>query len=225
MSAPPLPVVFEDEHLLIVSKPPGLLSVPPSGGGKPNVADRLRRQAKQQGKLALPVHRLDLDTSGLLVFARSEAARDALVLAFRERDIQKRYVALVHGRVRPAKGTIRSYIEDRGKIARSFPTERRGAGLAITRFRVLESFRDATLVEARPETGRLNQIRLHFADRHTPLVGDRKYAVASRYPLRFRRTLLHAAGLSLPHPKRRGRVDVEAPLPDDFRALLESLAR
>lgn len=223
MTDSPYPVLLEDGHLLVVAKPAGILTVPPSGGGAPNVADRLRRQAKARGGETFPVHRLDRDTSGVLVFAKTRQAKDALEAAFRERTVEKRYLALAHGRLRPAKGTIRSYIEDRGKTARSRAAPTRSGKPAVTRYRVVQSYAQATLVEAHPETGRLNQIRLHLADRGCPLVGERKYAVASRYPLRFKRPLLHAAGLRFPHPVERRVVVVQAPLPDDFAAYLAGL--
>lgn len=224
MTDAPYPILLEDRHLLVIAKPAGVLTVPPSGpSSKPSVADRMRRWARARDGEAFPVHRLDRETSGALVLARTPAAKAALERAFRERTVEKTYLALAHGRLRPPKGTIRSWIEDRGKTAASLPRPNRRAKLAITRYRVLESFAQAFLVEARPETGRFNQIRLHLADRGAPIVGERKYAVASRYPLRAKRVLLHAAGLAFPHPSDGRRVEIECPLPEDFEETLSLL--
>lgn len=224
MTPPRAPeILFEDADLLVVAKPAGLLSVPPSGGGRPNLLDRLRRQAAARGAQIFAVHRLDRDTSGVLVFARTEQARAALEEAFRTRAVEKRYLALVQGRPPRAGGTVRSFIEDRGMAARSHPRPRPGAKEAVTRYRVLETFADAALVEALPDTGRFNQIRLHMVDLGCPIAGDRKYAVAARYRLKAPRVLLHAAGLAFPHPRHGRRVSCAAPLPADFERILAAL--
>ncbi|MFH0945525.1 MAG: RluA family pseudouridine synthase [Planctomycetota bacterium] len=216
-------VLFQDQHLLAIDKPAGILSVPPSSGGAPNIADLLRRRARSRGGNAWPVHRLDRDTSGVLLFARSEQARDFLERAFRERTVVKKYLALVHGRPAKESGTTRSFIVDRGKSARSSKTPVRGGREALTEYRILERFEKATLVEARPKTGRFNQIRLHMLDLGCPIVGDRKYSPASRHPVMSDRLLLHAAGLSVAHPISGKLLVLEAPLPADFEEVLVQL--
>ncbi len=215
-----LPVLFADEHVLAVDKPAGLLSVPPAGGGEKNVADRLRRQAQAKGEEVFAVHRLDRDTSGVLLFARGATAREALERAFRERAVHKLYLALVNGLPRPPSGTIRTYITEAGGVARSSRTPSRAGKLAITRYRVVERFAQAALVEAVPETGRFNQIRVHLAGIGCPLVGERKYAIASRLQLRHGRPLLHAAALTFPHPASGQLVTVRAEPPADFAQVL-----
>lgn len=218
-----LPVLFADPHVLAIDKPPGILSVPPAGGGERNVADRLRRQAEARGEMLFAVHRLDRDTSGVLLFARSVAAREALERAFRERAVQKLYLALVNGHPRRPGGTIKTYIVEQGSMARSSPAPVRAGKLAITRYRVVERFAQAALVEAVPETGRFNQIRVHLAGIGCPLVGERKYAVASRLALRHGRPLLHAAALTFPHPASGQRLTVRADPPADFAEVLARL--
>lgn len=221
--APPLRPLLEDAHLVAVDKPPGILTVPDNDGRGKNLQDAMRRRALRAGEESFPVHRLDRDTTGVLLFAKTPRALETLVSAFRARTVQKTYVALVHGRPREARGIIRTYIAERGMTATSSLKATRGAKEAVTRYETLETFRDATLVLAAPETGRFNQIRVHFADLGCPLVGERKYAAASRHTLRFRRPILHAARLEFAHPASGARTRIEAPLPDDVEAFLESL--
>ncbi len=219
----PYEVLYEDTFVVAVNKPPGVLSVPPSQGGARNVADRIRRRGLARGEQAFPVHRLDRDTSGILLFAKTIAARDALVLAFRDRTVKKRYRLIVHGRPRRSSGTMTTYVTDDGAKARSSPRPSARGKAAKTHYRVLETFAATSLVEANPETGRFNQIRLHMVDLECPIVGERKYAIASRYPTKHRRVLLHAARLEFPHPVGGRSVVVEASDPDDFRDMLARL--
>ena len=218
-----LPTLFQDQHLLAIAKPAGILSVPPSGAGERNIADHLRRKAEHKGGMIWPVHRLDKDTSGVLLFARTEDARRALDRAFRMREVEKIYLALVHGRPRPAEGTVRSFIADRGQHASSSATKLPGARAALTHYRILEQFDQAALVEARPETGRFNQIRLHMQDLGCPIVGDRKYGVGSRHALKGPRVLLHASRLCLRHPISGKALRIDAELTEDFVAVLSRL--
>lgn len=219
----PLPILFEDEHMVAVNKPAGLLSVALPQRSDANLADLVARRARTRGEHAHAVHRLDRETSGVVVFAKSDAAKAALDDAFRGRAVHKHYLALVHGRPRPAEGTIRSFIRDQGAHATSSRAPMPGGKSAITHYRVLEQFAEAALVACEPETGRFNQIRLHFVDRGHPLVGERKYAVASRFPLRFKRFVLHARRLELPHPITRAPLVIDAPLPHDVDELLTRL--
>ncbi|MBL8768910.1 MAG: RluA family pseudouridine synthase [Planctomycetes bacterium] len=219
----PLQILFEDEHLLAVNKPPGLLSVALPHRDDPHLAGLVAQRARTRGERAHAVHRLDRETSGVVVFAKSDAAKAALDEAFRGRSVHKHYLALVHGRPKPAEGTIRSFIRDQGAHATSSRSPIPGGKSAITHYRVVEQFAHAALVACEPETGRFNQIRLHFVDRGHPLVGERKYAIASRFPLRFKRFVLHAQRLELPHPITRATLAIDAPLPRDVDELLVRL--
>ena len=220
----PLPVLHEDEAVLAVDKPAGLLSVPPTGRSERNAADLVRRAAARAGRFARPVHRLDRDTSGVLLFALDPEALRRLEDAFRAREVDKTYLALVHGDLRRRAGVLRSFLVDLGDRAKVVPRPGGRAREAVTHYRVIERFGRATLVEARPVTGRLNQIRVQFASIGHPLVGERKYARASRYALRHRRPLLHASALALPHPHRTGPLSVRSPLPEDFERVLRRLS-
>jgi RluA family pseudouridine synthase len=210
-----VPVLHEDEDVIVVSKPSGLLSVPTPGAAGRTLAGVLAAQGR--GGL-LPVHRLDRDVSGLVVLAKHEAARAALENLFRGRAVKKLYWALVRGRMRPEAGSFEEPILDEGATARVDP---RGKP-ATTRWRVLAHHRATSVVEIELVTGRYNQIRLHFAHHDQALVGERKYARGKDDPLRAKRVALHAWKLAFPHPLRGHRIEVEAPLPDDLVELLSA---
>jgi 23S rRNA pseudouridine1911/1915/1917 synthase len=212
-----LEVLHADDRLVVVLKPAGMLSVPSPGATGRTVIEALRAQ----DVLALPVHRLDRDVSGAMVLALDPETRALLEESFRGREVRKTYWALVQGRLQKVSGTFSFPIFDAGSHARISP---RGKP-AITRWRARRSFRATTEVEVDLETGRYNQIRLHFAHAGHPLVGERKYARGKDDPLRAKRVALHAERLAFPHPHRPGMVDVSAPLPADLQELLERAER
>ena len=217
-----IPVIYEEEHFLVVDKPAGILTVPPPrGAGSRDRLTLLDHLAAQGSSGLLAVHRLDLETSGLCVVARGAAARDRLMELFKRRDVEKRYLAVVQGQVRPARGSYDFPIQDLGAHAIVSPRGRP----ARTEYVVLEQFAPAALLEARPATGRHNQIRIHCAHAGHPLVGERKYAFGRDAVVRHKRAALHAAGLRFPSPWTQRVVVVEAPLPTDFETLLERLRR
>ncbi len=218
-----LAILSEDDDLLAVDKPAGVLSFPPTGRSERNLTDIARAHASRRGASCFAVHRLDRDTSGVLVFAKTEAAKAALDRAFRDGGVKKTYLAIVNGVPRPPLGRVKTYIADKGDRAISSRTPLRDGKTAITNYRTLERFANAALIEARPETGRFNQIRLHCVDIGCPIVGERKYAVASRLPMRGKRMMLHASRLEFKHPRDGRALVIEAPLPADFEALLDSL--
>ena len=201
--------------MIVVDKPAGLASVPVPGSSARSAAGEL--QATEPAARA--VHRLDRETSGALVFALGRRAERELIEQFRRREVKKVYWALVRGLPRPAQGEIRQAITDRGKRAGLDP---RGQP-ALTRYRVLERFATTTWMEARPVTGRYNQIRLHFVALGHPLIGERKYARGKESPVRFRRVALHARSVTLHTPAGGKEIRAKAPLPPDLEALLESL--
>jgi RluA family pseudouridine synthase len=203
-----IPVLHEDEHLIVVSKPSGLLSVPD-----------LARRLHEQGLDAEPVHRLDRDVSGTLVCARDAGARERLQDLFREREVKKTYWALVQGPVIPAEGAHHfPIVEERGR-ARVSARGRK----ALTYYRTIAVYPTSTELEIDLVTGRYNQIRIHFAHAGTPLVGERKYARGkdAQVGFRSRRVALHAWRLELDHPITGERLSVEAPLPPDLENLRE----
>jgi 23S rRNA pseudouridine1911/1915/1917 synthase len=213
MAEGPIAALYEDEDLVVVDKPAGLLSVPTPGASGRTLAGVLATEGRAG---MLPVHRLDRDVSGCVVLAKQEAARGALDNLFRGRAVKKIYWALVRGRMKPESGVFDEPILDEGSRARIDP---RGKP-ATTRWRVLARHRATSVVEIELVTGRYNQIRLHFAHHDQALVGERKYARGRDDPLRAKRVALHAWKLAFPHPLRGHRVEVEAPLPADLALLL-----
>jgi len=181
------------------------------------------------------VHRLDRDTSGALAFALTPAAREGLRALFRSHRIERRYVALVEGRPRGEAGEIdvpihESYTSGRRRLAREDEEGRR----ALTRWRVLERFKEAALLELTLETGRQHQIRLHLAHIGMPVLGEPVYAERApgrtpgrgrRPPVAARRQLLHARVLGFAHPLTGAPVRAESPLPEEFRRALTHLRR
>jgi len=211
---PPLSLVHEDADLLVVDKPAGLLTIA-DANERERTAYRLLRDwldVRAAGRVFV-VHRLDRETSGLLVFARTGAAKRALQAQFRARTPERVYVARVEGAIREAEGTLTSrLVEDRSLRVRTVRREGRGRD-AITRYRVLERGADDTLLELALVTGRRGQIRAQLAALGHPIVGDRAYG-SRRDPLR--RLGLHATRLAFVHPGG-GRAVFESPPPREFR--------
>jgi 23S rRNA pseudouridine1911/1915/1917 synthase len=209
----PLALVHEDSALIVVSKPPGLLTIGDANERERTVYRLLRDwlDVREAGRVFV-VHRLDRETSGLLAFARTGAAKAALQTQFRARTPERVYVARVEGAVREAEGTLTSRLaEDRSLRVR--PIEGGGRGrMAITRYRVVERDRDETLLELSLVTGRRGQIRAQLAELGHPILGDRAYG-ARRDPLN--RLMLHATRLAFVHPGG-GRVVFQSPPPPGF---------
>lgn len=231
-----LDVVFEDDHLLVVNKAAGLVVHPGAGNLHGTLMNGLLHRVPGLGELprAGIIHRLDKDTSGLLLVAKTLRSYTALVRMLAARQISRQYRAICNG-VLTAGGTIdapigrhpvdrlRMSVTDRGKPA-------------VTRYRVRERFVAHTYISVELESGRTHQIRVHFAYRRHPLVGDPAYGGRLALPpgcnetirqaLRnFRRQALHATRLELPHPLGKDRLEIDAPLPTDFENLLDLLRR
>jgi 23S rRNA pseudouridine1911/1915/1917 synthase len=230
----PIEVLHRDRDVLVINKPPGLVVHP--GAGNPGGTLQNALLALDPGLARVPragiVHRLDKDTSGALVIARTLAAHTKLVALLAERDVHRRYVALVQGAM-IAGSTVRAAIgrhpRDRLKMA-----VREDGREAVTHDRVRERFRAHTLLQVELETGRTHQIRVHLAHVRHPIVGDPLYNSGLKLPkaagaelvegLRaFNRQALHAELLQFAHPRTGGEVSVEAPMPADFTALLALL--
>ena len=208
----PIPILFEDQHLLIADKPAGLLSVPGQG------RDLLAVLA-EQGLDVLPVHRLDRDVSGAVLLARTPALQQALQNLFRERALRKTYWALALGQPRRAQGEFKYPIDDSAAKARVSAIGKPSR----TRWRVLAEHAAACEYEVDLVTGRKNQIRLHFAHAGHALVGERKYARGKDDPFKFKRIALHAWRLAFEHPVTGAEVAVEVPLAAELTALVSRL--
>ena len=236
----PLDVVFEDAHLLVVNKPAGMVVHPAAGNPDGTLVNALLHHCKGQlsgiNGVARPgiVHRIDKDTSGLLVVAKSDAAHEGITKQFADHSITRRYLAVCAGHPRPPSGTVSGRIgrsdKDRKKMALLPDTSTRGKH-AVTHFETLRRLDHAALVECRLETGRTHQVRVHCASIGHPLLGDPVYGRTPK-PLRpvlqrlqFARQALHAARLGFTHPISGESLDFCAELPVDMAELIAQIAR
>jgi 23S rRNA pseudouridine1911/1915/1917 synthase len=220
--AVPLVVRHEDEHLLVVDKPAGVVTHPSAGHRSGTlVHGLLDLSVRGGGDPERPgiVHRLDRDTSGLLVVARSERAHRRLQRMLRDRLLQRGYLALVHGSPPPALTVDRPVGRDR-RVRTRMSTATADGRPAVTHLRRLEALGRYALLEARLETGRTHQIRVHLEAVGHPVVGDRVYGRREE-TLGLERQFLHAARLAFPHPETGEEIVVESPLPADLQAALE----
>jgi 23S rRNA pseudouridine1911/1915/1917 synthase len=214
-----LRVAFEDEHLLVVEKPAGVVVHPGAGNPTGTLAAELVRHGAAGGPEDRPgiVHRLDRDTSGLLVVARGEDAHRRLQRLVRRRELEREYAALVRGRPRSWSGRIDAPLgRDRHDPTRQ-SIETATPRAAVTHFTVAELLPRYALLSVRLETGRTHQIRVHLAAIELPVVGDRTYGVPG---LGLDRQFLHASRLTFVHPFTDERVDVTSPLPPDLESAL-----
>jgi 23S rRNA pseudouridine1911/1915/1917 synthase len=216
-----VPVPYADEQLAIVDKPAGLSVHPGAGKRQRTLLGQLLTLGAAGGDPERPgvVHRLDRDTSGLLLVARSEDAHEKLQDAIRRRDVERRYLALVRGHPRSRTGRIDAPIgrDRRDPTRRSLDTDEPRD--ALTHFELLELLPEHALLEVRLETGRTHQIRVHLAAIDLPVAGDPQYGVAG--DLGLERQFLHAHRLRFRHPVSGDEIDVRSELPPDLRAALE----
>ncbi len=236
----PLRIVFEDEHMVVLNKPPGLVVHPAPGnytgtlvnallfhyGSLPSSGKAAQDGEGSERERAGIVHRLDKDTSGVMVVARTEQALKALSAQFKDRVVQKKYVALVSGVIKKGSGTIEAaigrHVKERKKISVHTASPRE----AVTLFKVKERLKGATLVEVEIKTGRTHQIRVHMAHAGFPVLGDRTYGGARAAKLgdiEVPRQMLHAESLSLLHPVTRAPLTFMAPPPEDMARVIARL--
>jgi 23S rRNA pseudouridine1911/1915/1917 synthase len=232
----PLTIVFEDEHLLVVDKPAGLVVHPAAGNFDGTLVNALLHHCAGKlsgiGGVARPgiVHRIDKDTSGLLVVAKTDVAHEGLAKQFAAHSIDRRYLAIVNGVPRAASGTIDAPLArsaaNRKKIA---IVEGKRGKRAVTHWKRLEVLKDAALVECRLETGRTHQVRVHMASIGHPLVGDPVYGRSGKTrgkllkELGFHRQALHAAEIGFTHPVTKHKLSFTSPMPPDMQELKRAL--
>lgn len=230
----PLDIRFEDEHLLVVNKQPGLVVHPAVGNWQGTLQNGLLFHNKQLAELprAGIVHRLDKDTSGLMVIAKTQAVHKGLVAALQAREVKREYRALVNGRL-TAGGTVDKPIGRHPKHRLKMAVNPNGKE-AITHYRVLERYRQHSLLKVNLETGRTHQIRVHLAYVRHPILGDATYGGRPTLPPRsddlliqairgFKRQALHACRLGFRHPTTGEAVYWEAEMPDDMLHLISCL--
>ncbi len=229
-------IAYFDRDVVVVDKPAGILSIAYEAGDKDTLVDRTRALLRRMRGRGFDrglgvVHRLDKDTSGLMVFARTANAKRILAMQFRAHDIERVYHAIAHGEV-AAKRIETHLVTDRGDgIRGSYAHFRRPRGgippeakRSVTHVRPIAPLAGATLVECRLETGRQHQIRIHMSELGHPLVGERVYIRDYAGPeIEAMRPMLHARVLGFVHPRTAQRMSFQREAPDDFRAMVESL--
>ena len=226
-----LQVVYEDDALLVVDKPAGILAVPlERKRDAPSVYDQIEDHLRSQGKRRpLVVHRIDRDTSGLMLFAKEARAQERLKAQFKRREPERVYWAVVYGHPEPPAGTWRDQLVwDTAALIQKETHPRDPSGTeATSEYRVMEAFAEASLVEVRLRTGRRNQIRIQARLRGHTLVGERRYVFGpdSLRGIAFARQALHARRLAFRHPLDDRPLAFEAPPPPDFADLLARLRR
>jgi 23S rRNA pseudouridine1911/1915/1917 synthase len=224
-------ILYEDTALIVLNKPAGMLSVPlERRAGAMSAYDHIEDHLRSHGKRRpLVVHRIDLDTSGLVIFAKTTHAQDALKAQFRRREPERVYLAVVYGHPEPEAGVWRDTLvwDQKALIQKeTHPNDPRGLE-AISAYRAVEQFRDASLIEVRLETGKRNQIRIQARLRGHTLVGEKRYVYGpdALRTIQFERQALHAWRLGFRHPLDDRPLTFEAPLPPDFSDLLQRLRR
>lgn len=231
-----LVIAFEDEHLIVVDKPAGMVVHPAAGNLDGTMVNALLHHCAGQlsgvGGVARPgiVHRIDKDTSGLIVAAKHDRAHEGLAKQFAAHSIDRRYIAIATGRPMPANGTVDAELGRSSTNRKKMAVVGEGRGKrAVTHYRTVEPLAGATLVECRLETGRTHQVRVHMMHIGHPLVGDPVYGRAKK-PLsevlkarNFVRQALHAAHLGFIHPVTGNRIALDSELPADMRELIDEL--
>ncbi|MDQ4087883.1 MAG: RluA family pseudouridine synthase [Pseudomonadota bacterium] len=231
-----LDIVFEDEHLLVVDKPAGMVVHPAAGNLDGTLVNALLHHCAGRlsgiGGVARPgiVHRIDKDTSGLLVVAKTDMAHEGLAAQFARHSLHRLYLAIVAGIPSPASGTIDAPLARSAANRKKMAIVAEGRGKrAVTHYRIVRALREAALTECRLETGRTHQVRVHMASIGHPLLGDPVYGRARpRHReilknLNFHRQALHAAELGFAHPVSKENLTFKSPLPSDIQELFGAL--
>ena len=224
-----LGILFEDDSLIVLNKPAGLLSVPlERKGGADSVYHHIEDHLRShRNRRPFVVHRIDRDTSGLVVFAKDARTQQRLKEQFRRREPERVYLAVVYGHPKPERGTWRDRLvwDQKALIQKeTHPDDPRGVD-AVSEYRTIERFRETSLIEVRLKTGKRNQIRIQARLRGHTLVGERRYTYGpdTLRPIDFGRQALHAHRLAFRHPADGRSLSFEAPLPGDMSTLLEVL--
>ena len=223
----PIEIVYEDDDVAVVNKPQGMVVHPSAGHAQGTLVNALMYHMKNLSSIngvIRPgiVHRIDKDTSGLLMIAKNDQAHEALAQQLKDKTSLRKYIALVHGVIPHEKGTINAPI-GRSKVDRKMQAIREDGKPAMTHFTVLERFENFTLVELQLETGRTHQIRVHMKYIGYPLAGDPVYG--PKKTLKGNGQFLHAKLLGFTHPQTNERMTFEAPLPEVFEKTLEKLRK
>ncbi|MBI5740079.1 MAG: RluA family pseudouridine synthase [Nitrospirae bacterium] len=230
----PVDIIHEDEHIIVVNKPPHMVTHPAAGNKSGTLMNAIISRCSKLAAAGAPlrpgvVHRLDKDTSGVIVIAKNDAAYYDLIRQFKERRVEKHYRALLFGDLKRDRGEIKAAIGRSVSDRKKMSTKTRRGKEAVTQFIVLQRFKSATLADIRILTGRTHQIRVHFASVGNPVLGDRMYGklISIRQGLEtvtFGRQMLHAYSLKLRHPVTGEDLEFTAPMPEDMKKATEEIA-
>ncbi len=206
-----IPVIYEDDWLLVVDKPSGLLTIPTPKNERRTLTSILNDELQSKGVSYRlhPCHRLDRETSGLIIYAKGKSVQKKMMALFKGKEIKKTYLAFVRGILREVCAEIK------------FPIEGMNA---LTKYRLVKKMGGFCLVKAYPSTGRTNQIRIHFKAIGHPILGETKYAFRRDFTVKAKRLCLHAEELELTHPVTKRLIRLHADLPPDMKGLLEKYA-
>jgi 23S rRNA pseudouridine1911/1915/1917 synthase len=230
----PLEVIWEDDVLIVINKPPNMVVHPSAGHRSGTLINALAARCERLSSIGSPlrpgvVHRIDKNTSGLIVVAKDDSAYHDLQKQFKEREVEKYYLALLNGSLGKERGEIRKAIGRSISERKKMSTRTRKGKEAVTRFEVVKRMKPATLVKIRLVTGRTHQIRVHCASLGHPVLGDTTYGKKtslklSRGMIRFHRQMLHAMSLRFRHPVQGISMEFTAPLPEDMKQALKELS-
>lgn len=218
-------VLYEDDALIVLNKPAGLLAVPIKGSDVASALSLLVAELKPKRQRALVVHRIDRFASGILLFAKTDRDRDALIRQFLAHTPVRKYLAVVRGRLNAEAKTLVHYLRREGMYQQLRTARDPEAARAELRYTVERAFADATLVRVELVTGLQNQIRAQFSAMGHPLIGDRKYHRKEAAEGLIDRVALHAAHLEFTHPRSGENISIDCPPPQDFQHLVRELSR
>ncbi|HWX55831.1 MAG TPA: RluA family pseudouridine synthase [Verrucomicrobiae bacterium] len=220
-----LSVLYEDDAVVAIDKPAGLLAVPVKGADTPSALSLLTARLKLKKQRALVVHRIDRFVSGVLLFAKTDSDRDALVRQFLDHTPERQYLAVLRGRLDVPAGTLVHYFRREGMFQQLRTARDPQAARAELRYSVERVFADASLVRVELVTGLQNQIRAQFSAMGHPVIGDRKYHRAEASEKLIARVALHAAHLQFVHPRSGASISVDSEPPPDFQYLVRALSQ
>lgn len=226
----PLDILYEDEDVILVNKPKGMVVHPAAGHYSGTLVNALMYHCRDSlsgiNGVLRPgiVHRIDMDTTGVIIACKNDVSHRSIAEQLKEHSITRRYQAIVHGRLKTDEGTVDAPIGRNPQDRKKMSINERNGKPAVTHYHVLNRFRDYTHIECRLETGRTHQIRVHMASIGHPLLGDAVYGPA-RCPYRLEGQTLHAGVLGFVHPRSGEYMEFSAPLPEYFEKLLRTLPR
>jgi 23S rRNA pseudouridine1911/1915/1917 synthase len=231
----PLDILWEDDHIIVINKPSNLVIYPAAGNRNGTLMNGLISICKNLSSVGAPlrpgvIHRLDKDTSGVIVIAKNDNAYYSIARQFKNREVKKEYLALLYGNLQEDKGEIKAAIGRSLSDRKKMSTRTRAGKEAVTRFEVVKRLGSATLAKIRIITGRTHQIRVHFASIGNPVLGDKVYGKKTslktgQTTFKFSRQMLHAYSLELKHPATGDMLEFNAPVPQDIENAIEAISQ